>query len=350
MAEMRVADRAWRPVESLMTFRPLNIVESRLLRGWGQLAAGLALCLAIAGVAVAAPPATGGFDKPIPNSRFPTYVKFAADPGNDNVFVGQANVVGVPAPTEGPWFVAGFFKPEDFDNFGALVSWGCQDDRGAGLASVILTGKGDGYQLTSFQWSDADFGESGYGGLAPAPMEWANGRQGYLLGQWSHVAFVQTDHTRSVMVLDGVTGAPQSKPIAWPKPRRGDNPMMLTFGSYFFGHSGQPLPPAGSYTPGIHHNLNGGLRDWVVVLGTPAPGELERHRNGEDPLAIWGKDRVWGYWHFTTDPHVAPHMEPDVSGHGRNLSYYDGGTNAAHQLPVLVTPTAPAQPTPNVTH
>ncbi len=117
---------------------------------------GLVICLAIAGVAVAAPPATGVFDKPIPNSRFPTYVKFAGDPGNENIFAGQANVVGVPAPTEGPWFVAGFFRPEDFDNFGALVSWGCQDERGAGLAAVILTGRGDGYQLTSFQWSDAD--------------------------------------------------------------------------------------------------------------------------------------------------------------------------------------------------
>ncbi len=326
----------------------------RALRRWGKPAAGLALCLAIAGVALASPPTIAVFDKPIPNNRFPTYVKFAADPGNENFFAGQANVVGIPAPTERPWFVAGFFKAEDFDNFGALVSWGCQDDRGAGLAAIILTGHGDGYALTSFQWSDADFGESGYGGLAAAPMEWANGRQGYLLGQWSHVAFVQTDHTKSVMVLDGVAGPPQSTPIAWPKPR-GGRPMMLAFGSYYFGSpytgpAGGPLPPAGSYTPGIHHNFNGGLRDWVIVTGAPAPGELERHRNGEDPIAIWGKDRVWGYWHFTSDPHIAPHMEPDMSGHGRNLSYYDGGSNAARQLPVRVTPTSPAKPTPIVTN
>ena len=65
--------------------------------------------------------------------------------------------------------------------------------------------------------------------------------------------------------------------------------MMLAFGSYYFKPAGRPLPPAGSYTPGIHHNFNGGLRDWVVVTGAPAPGELERHRNGEDPIAIWAR-------------------------------------------------------------
>jgi hypothetical protein len=82
-----------------------------------------------------------------------------------------------------------------------------------------------------------------------------------------------------------------------------------------------------------------------VVKGAPTAAELKRMRNGEDPIAVWGADRVLGYWHFTANPQLGQ-KEPDITSRGHNLTYSDSGSQAGHTLPVLVTPAAPLRPTP----
>lgn len=82
-----------------------------------------------------------------------------------------------------------------------------------------------------------------------------------------------------------------------------------TFGSYYELSKGA----------GDAHVYNGGLRDWAIVTGVPTAEELLRMRSGEDPR------KVWGYWNFTTDP-ASGAKEPDLTGHGHDLTYSSGGS------------------------
>ena len=131
--------------------------------------------------------------------------------------------------------------------------------------------------------------------------------------------------------------AGQAMVAPWPAPNSDGSGLAITFGSYYNITS---APDFG----GDAHVFNGGLRDWVAVRGTPTAAELERMRNGEDPIAIWGKARIWGYWHFTANPQLGQ-KEPDVIANGHELTYSDGGRQAGHTLPILVTPAAPSRPT-----
>jgi hypothetical protein len=294
------------------------------LPAWPKLAPRLALCAAIAGVTLAASPETASGDTPIPDSRFPTYVKFAADTHNNGLFSNQARVDSVPASSKGPIFFAGFFRAEDFPTFGMLVSFGNDGYRGAGLIGLSL----GGYSVAAFEWHD-EFGP-GYGWkqLVAAPAAAVN-------GQWSHIALILNDTTSRQIIMDGVPGVDTGLSAPWPAAAHGF-PLSLTFGSYY-----------NTTTQGgvDAHNFNGGLRDWVAGTGVPTLAELKRMRNGEDPVAIWGTARIWGYWHFTANPQLGQ-KEPDVTGHGHDLSYSDAGSQAGHTLPVLVTPAAPDRPTP----
>lgn len=96
---------------------------------------------------------------------------------------------------------------------------------------------------------------------------------------------------------------------------------------------------------GAAQNFNGGLRDWVALTGVPTTGQLERMRAGDNPIAIWGAARIWGYWHFAANSRRRQ-KEPHVTGHGHDLTYSDSGTRAGHTLPVHVTPAAVVTPTP----
>jgi hypothetical protein len=87
------------------------------------------------------------------------------------------------------------------------------------------------------------------------------------------------------------------------------------------------------------HVFSGGLRDWVCVSGTPTKTELEAMRAGANPLTIW-PGRVLGYWRFTANPQLGQ-TEPDLSGNGQHLTYYDFGTQPGHALPYLVTAGVP---------
>ncbi len=110
-------------------------------------------------------------------------------------------------------------------------------------------------------------------------------------------------------------------------------------------------------------NLNGGLRNWVLVQGSaPTLGQYESYRSNPtyaNALSIWGKatasgnpatgGQTWstgiiGYWAFTSDPragHAATDTtgatEPDVSGNGITLTYFNGSSDAGGVLPQLLT-------------
>lgn len=169
------------------------------------------------------------------------------------------------------------------------------------------------------------------------------------LNQWSFISLTINSTSSRDLVIDGVRGAEQTDPdtgrivvAPWPAPNVIRTGLAITFGSYYNNTEG---PNFGVDS----HVYNGGLRDWAAVSGTPTPAELERMRNGEDPIAIWGKERVFGYWHFTANPQLGQ-KEPDVSGHGHELSYIDAGRAQGHSLPVLVTPASPVRPTPAIAH
>ena len=71
------------------------------------------------------------------------------------------------------------------------------------------------------------------------------------------------------------------------------------------------------------------------------------HRNGGDHRTIW-PGRVLAYWTFdSTDPQVSPHVEPDLTGNGHNLTYIHLGTSREHTYAQFVTPTNPPIVTPS---
>ncbi len=308
---------------------PLSIAvawrAARALPGWAKLSPGLAFCLAIAGVALASAAGLSSGDIPIPDSRFPTYVKFAADTKNEGHFSNQARVeVRRDVPTA-PFFFAGFFRPEDFTTFGMLVSFGNQGGRGNGLIGLTTQGNA----LLSFEWAGNGWQPLNYG-----PVIWPTGS--VMLGQWSYIALVLKSPSSRDIIMDGVTGKDTGNNLPWPAADALGSGLAVTFGSYYNT----------TQTNGIDaHNFNGGLRDWAAVKGIPTNAELERMRNGESPVSIWGAARVWGYWRFTANPQQGQ-KEPDVTGNGHDLSYTDAGTQTGHTLPILVTPAAPARPTP----
>jgi hypothetical protein len=186
----------------------------------------LALCVAIA---AAAPPPGLARDAPIPDSRFPTYVKFAGDKGNQGLFANQARCdVGENVPRM-PFFFAGFFRPEDFVTFGMLVSFGNQDNRGAGLIALSTQGNA----LLSFEW----FG-NGWQPLNIAPAIWPSGS--VALNQWSFIALKLNTTSSRDIVMDGVPGVEQidtstgrTMVAPWPSPHKDGSGLAITFGSYY---------------------------------------------------------------------------------------------------------------------
>jgi hypothetical protein len=297
----------------------------RILPGWAKLLPTLALFV-ISGVALAQPRGITSGDMPLAASRFPTYVAFQGDKDNGLTLSTQARARNI--PLKPPWFATGFYVPLGYLNFGALITYGNQSANGNGV--LIFAFHGDA--LAAYQkWG------SGENILAIAPGVF--GGVACKVGQWAHTALIVAANGTASIVLDGVLGT--SEPgvsINWPTSTGPTETLDLTFGSW-----GNRPPGGGSDAD----NLNGGLRDWVVVTGTPTPAELEAYRNGGDPAQIWGAARIVGYWHFTSNPATG---EPDASGHGHMLTYSDAGSAAGHSLPVLVTPAALAKPTPGANH
>jgi hypothetical protein len=254
-------------------------------------------------------------ETPIPASRFPTYVKFFGDPDNGPQLSTQARTNNVPLTP--PFFVTGFYVPLDYLSFGALFSYGNQSGNGNGVIIFAFHGRA----LAAY-WKG-----SGEAILATAPVIF--GGASCRLDQWAHATLiVPKDGQNFRIILDGVEGVTNATaPIAWPQ--RDQNPkdtLDMTIGSW-----GNRAPGGGADAD----NLNAGMRDWLVGLGTPTIAELKAYRDGGDPARIWGPSRIIGYWRFTNEPAAG---EPDASGHGHALTYSDAGSAAGHALPILVTP------------
>jgi len=261
---------------------------------------------------------------PIPDSRFSSYVKFFGDESNDGTLATQARVNAVVTRSEQPFFLAGFFRPEDHPTWGMLAAVQSRN-RNDGIFALSL-GFDYSWAASLFEWRDGP-----YFGLAraPAPIRGRN-RGGvpasHTLNQWEFIAAVIQDHCHSLIFLEGLWSDAKTECVTWPS-----DLSSTTFGSYY--DVTQRSDDA--------HVFNGGLRDWAVVTGTPSAGELMRMRDGEDPRAIWGAARVWGYWNFTANPAMGG--EPDLTGHGHNLSYIGGGS-VDPKKPVLIVRAAKSAP------
>ncbi len=252
----------------------------------------------------------------VPPSRFPTYVKFSGDPGNNQSNSGQARVDLTAADSfqkESPFFAVGFYMPLDYATWGVLFSFGNQPNRDAGLIAASTNPPGDFVNL--YQWG---FGPSQWKNLAFSP-----GMPQF--GMWSHIAIILESTSKRSVWENGLTSEPlkatdYNAALTAPWPVATSDPLSFTFGSY---------------QDDGHHSYNGGLRDWAVVTGVPTEAELLRHRAGENPIAIWGAKRVWGFWRFNAGP-AGSGKEPDASGKGHDLTYRDLGVAAGHKPPVLV--------------
>lgn len=263
----------------------------------------------------------GVVQPPIPDSRFPSYVDFegAWDRPNGN----YAIVNGVVSTREAPFFGAGFFRPR-MRSWGALVAWNSREPNRYGQEYLLLTlsaGR-ENYVTNLLHWVGLEHQHTACCGIAGAygPLNKAvsdtYGRtpSGYDLGVWQFIAGAVYGRCGRQVFVDGVWGKVSTECKDWPT-----NLSYTTFGAYRERAS-------------LAHPYRGGLRDWAVVSGVPSTGELVRMRNGEDPRAIWGA-RVWGAWHFTTDP-ASGAQEPDVSGGGHHLTY--AARNDSVALPTLV--------------
>lgn len=254
---------------------------------------------------------------PIPDSRFPSYVKFSSDRGNDGGFATQARVEQVVTSGERSFFMAGFFRPEDYPTWGMLAAVQSAD-RNDGTFALSL----EAYlqRLNLFEWRSGPHHE-----LARAPNPYRGLTHGgapaaYTLNRWHFIAAVIVDACHSRIFLDGLWSEDRGqKCVPWPSALR-----STTFGSYY-------NLSRGTFDS---HGFNGGLRDWTIVTGVPTGEELLRMRAGEDPRAIWPAGRVWGFWNFTTDPATGG-KEPDQTGQGRDLTYIGAG-KVRTDKPVLI--------------
>lgn len=264
-----------------------------------------------------AAPVTAG-SAPIPDSRFAKYVRFFGDESNHGTLATQARVDAVVTRTEQSFFMAGFFRPEDHVTWGVLSALQ-SDYRDNGDFALSLAAYAQGISL--FEWRNGPFHN-----IASAPRIFRGPYRGggqpvaYVLNQWQFIAAVVKDHCNSQIFLEGVWSEPTVVCVPWPSALN-----KTTFGSY----------NEITRYPGDSHVFNGGLRDWAIVTGIPTTEELARMRNGEDPRKIWGASRVWGYWNFTTDPATGM-KEPDLTGHGHDLTYIGAGTQDRKKPALIV--------------
>lgn len=262
-----------------------------------------------------AAPTTAGLAQ-IPDSRFEKYVKFFGDIDNHGTLATQARVNDVVTKTEQPFFIAGFFRAEDYPTWGMLAAVQ-SNARSNGVFALSLAN----YPMSGslFEWR-ADT----YKLLARMPNVFRNPARynqptPYLLDRWTFIAVVIRDHCNSQIFLEGLWSDPVGQCVDWPSAL-----SSTTFGSYYDITHGA----------GDAHVFNGGLRDWAVVMGVPTSDELLKMRAGVSPLVVWGQSRVWGYWSFTADPSNGA-METDLSGRRHALTYIGAGS-VDSKLPRLV--------------
>jgi hypothetical protein len=260
----------------------------------------------------------------LPAHTFPTYVKFRGDPDNHGTLSNQARIdipASAPFNSEGPFFAVGFFMPLDYGTWGIVFGFGDVTNYYRGMIAASTNPPNDFVNL--FEWN-FDYGTT-WKNLAMAPV------QSPAMGAWSHIAIALKSTTDRNIYQDGLISGPATSDVYNSSPRGSwpstiENPLSFVFGSY--------AKIGGSASDA--HSFNGGMRNWAIVTGTPTEAELARHRNSESAVSIWGAARVWAEWRFTANPGLGQ-KEPDISGHGRDLTYYDNGSGSGHTLPTLVT-------------
>lgn len=262
---------------------------------------------------------SAGFDAPLPLNNFANYVSFTGNIDDFETDVGQARVnASIPALAAGTaYFVAGFSRPENTPTFGVQIGLGNQTNRDNGaiaysLYSSALGNKGGAGNVFEFTVPSTFFP------ILTGPNEWnsPNAYQ-YALTQWQFSAIQFKADLTSKFWQDGVEVSSIANYIV---PNAAGGALITTFGSWLAGDV---------------HCYTGGLRNWVIVDGSYTSAELEAFRAGGNPLTIWS-GRVWGYWAFTADPNLGQ-TEPDLSGNGHALTYYDLGVGAHHAKPYLAT-------------
>lgn len=284
------------------------------------------------------PTNTSSGDTPIPDTRFSTSARFFnttnhfGDPGSDGL-LGENASVAASFSSSNPLTLAGFFRVENSGtNVGAFTSYGDQTDYEWG--NLVLSTVFADIQI--FNRINA----GAFNVLSDGVSFWNGATSQYVTNQWQFIENTWASGVAPVITTDGVTLTPGTSctpmpcVVQWPTVHGGDF-LGLTFGSYLFGD------------PGVGadiHNFSGGLREWVAVVGTPpTPAELENYRTNAPsvtPMSIWGA-RVWGWWHFTSDPQAAGHLEPDASGNGHDLTYANLSSAPGATLPVRETQGVP---------
>jgi len=261
-------------------------------------------------------------DALIPDSQFPSFIRFFGDATDNQTFGGRATSTANPSfyPTP-PCFFACFWRPEDNVGFGEPYAYGCQQNQFDGGAIALIM---EGNRI--IQWTTAQ-GSTEATTITNMSEEFTAGPflpngGGCSLGQWMFSAMVfPTDPTSAsnpaIYYQNGLFGTGAGFTVPWIPGYMG---LPL---EYSFGSDGDRTPP---YSASDSHVFNGGVRNCVSVSGVPLDSELEAMRNGGDPRTIW-PGRVLSYYLFdgTYDPEKGQ-QEPDVTGNNGSCTFVNTGT------------------------
>lgn len=261
------------------------------------------------------------------NALFVPFVKFFGTADNGSAFSTRAMATGVTLTP--PWFAIGFETCLDFFNFGCLFCYGNHSNGAEGNLVYAFHGSAIACFNHSFNPEST---------TANTPFIYCGNAQAININQWCCLCWVVPDTIglSTYAIIDGVTGptAPNQAYGHYPD-TVGGGTTDLQFGSY------GPL----TVGAGDQDNLQGGLRNWSIINGAgPTLTEYRAYRAGASPQSIWGSGNVIAQYAFTSDPRmgVLPNAavgatEPDLSGNGHTLTYYNSGADPSAVLPQLMT-------------
>lgn len=267
-------------------------------------------------------------DAMLPDNSFATYMRLFGQGTSDTS--NQCYIDSVPSATL-PWFVVGFFRPENDSNiYGGITYFGCNEDRANKL--IMLTTNpsfNPGLGIYQFAWIGAvSFVNNAFGGSS---WDIGGNPNGGALNSWQAFCAVYTPNINDNLNFwtDGIFATNQNVGSGWPTAGGVGQPLAMGFGSY------------GPRTPGYgdNHSYCGAFRNVAAVLGTPNNTDLEAYRTALGGFAsassIWGSN-VWATWDFDADPRSTLTI-PDTSSQGRPLTIANNSGDAGSPLPWKVT-------------